>query len=340
MATVLLTGASGFLGIHTVHGLLASGHRVRALVRSESRLEANLRPLELAVEDPRLEVAVGDMTDAAAVRDAADGCDAVVHAAATFSYRRRDRRAMLMRNALGTRTVLEAARDAGCAPVVHVSSTVALATPGGDVLDHASPLGPGMGPYTSSKVASEAVARDLLRDGAPVTIVNPGAIIGPHDPYLGESNELIVNVLRGRLPAWPRGLLHVVDVRDTAEVLVAAVAHPAGSRYLVPGTTVEAPHEPLAQVTGRRLPFVAMPAAIVAAAAMPGYVTGLSFLPGAAEGVRYVGCGNPVDSSATTRELGVRARPFADSLTDTVRWLVAAGHVSPKVAGRLGAAPS
>ena len=68
--------------------------------------------------------------------------------------------------------------------------------------------------------------------------------------------------------------------------------------------------------------------------AMPGYLTGWSFLPGAVEGIRVTGYANSIDATRTTQELGVTARPFEESVRDTVRWLVDAGHVKPKHAGR------
>ena len=168
------------------------------------------------------------MTDVAAVRSAVEGCDAVVHAAATYSFRRSDRTAMMRDNTAGTEAVLGAARDAGCRVAVHVSSTVALARPGGVTLDHRSPLGPGHGPYSDSKVASERIARRMQEAGDPVTIVNPGGVIGPHDPYLGETNEILVQVLNGKQPVFPRGRQQFVDVRDVAAVIVAALGPRAG----------------------------------------------------------------------------------------------------------------
>jgi dihydroflavonol-4-reductase len=331
MTTVLLTGASGFLGVHTVQALLDAGHQVRALVRAPARLTAHLAPL--GVEPDRVEVAQGDMTDESAVRRAVEGCDAVVHAAATFSFRRSDRERMTRENAAGTRAVLRAGADAGCSALVHVSSTVALHRPGGAVLDHASPLGTGPGPYSASKVASERVAREMQDEGTPVTIVYPGSVIGPQDPYLGENDHLVMLVLRGLVPAWPRGSLPYVDVRDVAATLTAAVAHEPGGRYLVPAHDVASLPRALRPVTGRRLPAVTVPARVASAASAPGALTGWWWLPRGAEGPRLAGYANTTDSSLTTRELGVAARPLADSLRDTVRWLVEAGHVTRKQAG-------
>jgi nucleoside-diphosphate-sugar epimerase len=331
MSIVLLTGASGFLGTHILRRLLDEGHRVRAMVRTPAKLTENLVSLGVDPGDPRIEVVVGDMTDAPAVREAATGCDGAIHAAATFSYRRRDAERMLRENTGGTTTVLDAAIGAGCTGIVQVSSIVALLRPGATV-DHASPLGLTLGPYTQSKVESERVARDRQEAGAPVTIVNPGGILGPHDPYLGESDEAIRDIVRGRLPTWPRGGLQWVDVRDTAEVVVAALDRP-GRRYLVPGEHVALPHETLRTVTGRRLPAVRLPLWTALPVLRLGYATGWSFLPHAVEGARVIALDTRADFSATIDDLGVRGRPLEESMRDTVRWLAEAGHISARAAG-------
>ena len=331
MNTVLLTGASGFLGIHVLQRLLEDGLRVRAFVRAPTKLREHLRLLGIDPDDQSLEIATGDMTDRAAVKEAVAGCDRAIHAAATFSYRRDDAERMLRENTVGTSTVLDAAFDTGCTGIVHVSSIAALLRPGA-TLDHLSPLGITLGPYTQSKVESERAARERQDAGAPVAIVNPGAILVPHDPYLGESNEVIRDILRGRLPTWPRGGMQWVDVRDTAAVVVAALGRP-GRRYLVPGETVALPHRTLRTVTGRRLPSVSMPLKVALPVLQLGYSTGWSLLPHAVEGSRLVATDTRVDYSATLDELGIRGRSLEESMRDTVRWLAEAGHISPRAAG-------
>lgn len=332
MALVMLTGASGFLGIHVLQRLLEDGHQVRALVRSPSKLRTNLVLLGIDPDDRRIDVVAGDMTDQSSVRAAASGCSLAVHAAATYSYRRRDAERMLRENVTGAATVLDAAIEAGCSGIVHVSSVVALLRPGA-TLDHQSPLGRTLGPYTQSKVNSEQLARDRQDNGAPVTIVNPGAILGPNDPYLGESNENLREILRGRLPTWTSGRLQWVDVRDTAAVVVAALNRP-GRRYLVPGENVALPHEMLRAVTGRKLPAVVVPLQVALPILSLGYRTGWEFLPHTVEGARVVAQDTRVDYSATTEDLGVVGRPLTESVQDTVRWLVAAGHLNARNAGR------
>ena len=332
MSVVLLTGGSGFLGSHILQLLLGDGHRVRALVRSPVKLRTNLSLLQVDPDDPRIEVVTGEMTDPAAAREAASGCDRAIHAAATFSYRRRDAERMLRENKLGTITVLDAAIEAECTGIVHVSSTVALLRPGA-TLDHESPLGVTFGPYTQSKVDSERVARERQAVGAPVAIVNPGGILGPHDPYLGESNETIRDIVRGRLPTWPRDSgFQWVDVRDTAEVVVAALDRP-GRRYLVPGETVALPHEALRAVTGRSLPALRLPLTAALPVLRLGYRTGWPFLPHAVEGSRLIALDTRVDYAATVDDLGISGRPLEESLRDTLRWLADAGHISRRSLG-------
>lgn len=332
MSVVMLTGASGFLGIHVLQRLLDEGHRVRTFVRSPAKLRDHLAQLGVDPDDPRIEVVVGDMTDAVAAREAATGCDHVIHAAATYSYRRRDAERMLRENRLGTTTVLDAAIEAGCTGIVHVSSIAALLRPGA-TLDHQSPLGLTLGPYTQSKVESEGVARERQAAGAPVAIVNPGGILGPVDPYLGESDEVLRDILRGRLPTWPRGGLQWVDVRDTAEVVVAAVGRP-GRRYLVPGEQVTLAHATLRVVTGRRLPAVRLPLWAALPVLKLGYHTDWPFLPHAEEAARMVAWGTQVDYRATVDDLGITGRSLEESMRDTVRWLAEAGHISRRAAGR------
>lgn len=332
MTTVMVTGASGFLGLHVVQNLLEQHQTVRAFVRTPAKLFDHLARLGVDAGHPRLEVASGDMTDPASVQEAVTGCDQVVHAAATFSYRRRDAERMVRENTLGTTTVLDAAIGAGCSAIVHVSSTAALLRPGA-TLDQQSPIGIVIGPYTQSKVDSERVARERQDAGAPVAIVNPGAILGPHDPYLGESNQVVRDILRDRLPTWPRGGTQWVDVRDTADVVVAALGRPGG-RFLVPGENLVLPHDVLRAVTGRRLPAVRLPLAAALPVLHLGYRTEWPLLPHAVEGARFIALDARVDASATVAALGVTGRPLEESMRDTVRWLVQAGHVSPRAAGR------
>jgi dihydroflavonol-4-reductase len=258
---VLVTGGRGFVGSHSVKAIVDAGHDLRLLVRSPGRLGPALEPLGVR----GVEHVVGDATDAESVRRAMDGCDAVVHAAAIFSYDGRAARAIQRVNARATEVVLGAARDAGLNPIVHVSSYVALLPPGG-VLDRDSPVGDPRGVYARSKADTEQLARQLQGQGAPVVITYPGMVWGPHDPHLGEAATFARSVLRGLVPVVPPSVLPIVDVRDVAAAHAAILARERRPlRYMLAGGTASLAEliDLMRRVTGRRLVGVPAPAPLV-----------------------------------------------------------------------------
>ena len=221
-------------------------------------------------------------------------------------------------NQVGTTTVLDAAIDAGCTGIDHVPSTAALLRPGGTI-DHESPIGVTLGPYTQSKVDSERVARDRHEPAPRSPSSTRAASSGRTTRTSAKATRSSVRSC-AVVPTWPRGRTQWVDVRDTADVVVAALDRP-GRRYLVPGETVALPHETLRTVTGRRLPAARLPLKAMLPVLQLGYRTGWPFLPHAVEGARFIAIDTRVDYSATVDDLGISGRPLAESMRDTVRWL-------------------
>ena len=332
---VLVTGGTGFVGSHTVAALTAEGHDIRLLVRSADRIAPALRPLGLT--DP-VDHVVGDITDRECVERALNGCAAVVHAAAVFSLDSRAYPETRRTNVRGAETVLAAAVRQGCDPVVHVSSVAALLQRRATVTAN-SPLSTARGVYVQSKAASETVARRLQDDGAPVVIVHPGGVLGPHDPHLSDQVRRLRDVLRGRYPMWPTGGYHQVDVRDVAELHAAVMSAGGGPwRYIVPGNYVDGRTmlDTLRTVTGRRLRHVTLPAramlpftwaATAAQRALPVH------LPAEYEGVLMHSYDTRCDDSPVRQELGLHPRPPMDTYRDTVRWLYDTGRLTARQAG-------
>jgi nucleoside-diphosphate-sugar epimerase len=337
---ILVTGGTGFVGCHTVAALLAAGHEVRLLVRAPARVAPALEPV--GIDPGGMEAVVGDITDAAAVREAADGCDAVVHIAAVWSLDPRRAREIERVNAPGAETVLRAAAEAGLDPIVHVSSYSALLPrrPGAPPLDGDAPVGSPPTPYAASKAAAEAVARALQAEGAPVAITYPGMIWGPQDPHVGETSRVALDVLRGRLPALPPGVLPMSDVRDVADVHAAlAVPGRGPRRYFVSSANMRVADamRAVVRLAGRRLPVVTVPAPVARASGLAGDVLGrlgIGLLP-SREAVWIASQDGAADASATARDLGIAFRPADESIADTVRWLHEAGHLSARAAGAL-----
>jgi nucleoside-diphosphate-sugar epimerase len=297
---------------------------VRLLVRRADRIAPALDPLIDSPSDS-VDHVVGDVTDAASVTKALAGCDAVVHAAAIFSLDSRMYKETSRTNVAGAAMVLKAAAEQGCDPIVHVSSTAAILRPHATV--HAeSPLCDSAAPYIKSKAESERVARELRAQGAPVVIVQPGAVFGPHDPHLSDNMRRLRDVLRGLYPMWPTGGLHAVDVRDVAAVNAAVVARRKPGAYIVPGSFMDgrAFFTALRKVTGRRLPHLTVPAtailpfAWVASRLQPM----LPFhVPADHEALVFTRYATRCDDSAAREELGVQPRSLEQTLGDAVRWL-------------------
>jgi nucleoside-diphosphate-sugar epimerase len=339
---ILVTGGTGFVGGHTVAALVAAGHQARLLVRSRDRVARALGPL--GIDAGTVQARVGDVTDAASVREAIAGCDALVHGASVYSLDPRRAGEMARVNALGTETVLRSGAEAGLDPIVHVSSYTAL-LPGdpGRLLDGGSPVGTARAPYSASKAASEAIARVLQDEGGPVHVSYPGMVWGPHDPHLSVSSRLALRLLAGRLPLLPPGTFPVSDVRDVAAVHAALLAIPGGGRRdIASGENVPIVEimRTAVRLTGRRLPVAGVPAAAARAMGVLGQAlgrAGIDVLPGR-EAVWLASQDGSADPSATVRGLGVAFRPADESIRDTIRWLHAAGHLSARRAGDLARA--
>jgi dihydroflavonol-4-reductase len=208
----------------------------------------------------------GDVLDPDALRHAMDGCDAVFHLAAIYSYYRRDAERMLHVNVEGSRNVLAAA---GERRVVHTSSAATCGPAPGRPADEkdSPPAWELKVAYKRSKIESERLA---LAAGA--VVVNPTTPVGPGDLRPTPTGRMIRNVAAGRARAYVRSTaLNVVAVEDVARGhLLAYERGRAGERYLLGGDDL-----PLrdvfaivARAAGRRPPRVAVPFPLVLGAAM------------------------------------------------------------------------
>ena len=162
----LVTGGAGFLGINLVRHLLAKGETVVSFDRE---------PFDYP-ERPKITEIRGDIRDRAATRRAAEGCDLVVHAAAALPLYAPEEIHTI--DIDGTRTVLEAARDAKCKRVVHVSSTAVYGVPDHHPLVESDQMH-GVGPYGIAKVEAEHVCEAARKAGQIVPILRPKSFVGP-----------------------------------------------------------------------------------------------------------------------------------------------------------------
>ncbi len=340
---VLVTGATGFLGCHTVAALLDAGHQVRVLVRSPQSVRPALEPV--GVEPDSIETLVGDVTDPGAVERAMAGCDALVHAAAAVSLGPRGSKATYRDNVRGGETVLGTAHRLGLDPIVHVSGVPAMLPCRDGLLTPDSPPGNTPHGYLRSKAAVEKMARRLQDAGVPVVIVQPGLMLGPHDPKLGMGTQLVRDALTGKMPIVPDAGLPINDVRDLATAIARTVQSGRGPRrYMLGGTYIRFADlvESIGEVAARPIPRRVVNARLgLAAARVADLVQRVvrTELPITAASA-WVAVHDPhTDDSRARDELGFVPRDLRITLADAIGSLVASGRLSPQHAGE-GALPS
>ena len=328
--TVLVTGATGFVGSHAAARLAAHGHEVRFLVRDPAKLARVPALRDVTITD----IVVGDVTDRAAVERALDGCTHVVHAAAHVSLAERDAERAHAVNVGGTRLVIGTAA-ARAIKSVYISS-VSVFGVGHSAVTIDTPLTDGRGSYTRSKVDAEQIVRALQEQGAPIAIVYPGGVLGPDSPDLSVNHVALVAWLR--TPPTTTSGTSIVDVRDVAEGIERALEVPG--RWMLSGRflTWAELHTTLERVTDHRIRLVPMPPRTLRFAGRVGDVVKriVPFeYPLTYEAMEMATKSCPYDSDATRRELDLHWRTVDDTLSDSIRWLASQGYVQPKFAGAL-----
>jgi nucleoside-diphosphate-sugar epimerase len=271
---VFVTGGTGFIGGHVVRKLRERGDDVRALVRDPAKATV--------LSDLGCELVQGTLTDAAAIADGIEGCDAVIHGAAVYEVGipQSEHRAMYEANVLGTENVLGAALDAKVGKVVYISTVAAFGNTHGQVVDE-SYEHPGQeftSYYEQTKYEAHRVAKRLIaEEGLPCVIVQPGGVYGPDDhSAIGKQMN---DFLAGRMPmiAFPDLGMNMVHVEDVAAgVLLALDGGKPGEAYVLGGeiTTMRGLIESLAKVADKKAPKRAVPTGLMKAMIPIGPVVG------------------------------------------------------------------
>ncbi|HEX4432930.1 MAG TPA: NAD-dependent epimerase/dehydratase family protein [Frankiaceae bacterium] len=338
----MVTGGTGFVGSHTLAALHAAGHKVTLLARSVER--ANRMLDARAIDRGDVTIVAGDILDIEAVSDSLTGCEAVVHAAAVVGIDGAKAEQARATNERGARNVLGAAVDLGLDPIVYISSISALFHPGGPVLLTAhTPVAPAMGPYAASKAACERYARELQAGGAPVVCVYPGGVLGPDDPSGSEAMRGAIIWRRLTMIRLDSGYL-LVDVRDIADVITAALTAGKGPRRYLAGHHY-VPWSELcdlvAEVTGREVHRLPMTGPILRGLGRGGDVVRkvIPFtLPLSREAMEAASLMVPMDDQATIDELGIEFRSPRETLRDAYRWLYESGRIPARLVPALAIA--
>jgi len=326
--TAFLTGSTGFVGAAVARLLLGKGYKIKALSRPNND-RRNLEGLDI-------EIIEGDLGHPQSYRESLQGCQSLFHVAADYRIWVPDAAAMHRINVDGTRALMEAALAAGVERIVYTSSVATLGIhKDGTSSNEDTPVtfADMVGTYKRSKfLAEQEVQRMIRTHDLPAVIVNPSTPIGPRDIKPTPTGRIIVDAVRGKIPAYVDTGLNIAHVDDVAMGhWLAFERGKIGERYILGGENLGlgeilaliATHvgrrppkmklprhalfpvayaaETFARVTGRE-PFVTIDALKMAKKKM-------FFSPGKAE-----------------RELGYKFRSAREAINDSIDWFRSHGY--------------
>jgi dihydroflavonol-4-reductase len=319
----LLTGASGFVGGAVLRSLVRQGLELRVMVRpgTDTRYCERLG----------VEAVAGDLRDAASLRAAVSGCQALFHVAADYRLWVPDPASMYATNVDGTAALMRAALDAGLERIVYTSSVAVLGVRSdGHPADEETPstVADMVGHYKRSKfLAEEAVRRMCREQGLPAVIVNPSTPVGPGDRRPTPTGRMVRDAAAGRMPAYVDTGLNIVHVDDVAQGHWLAFQHgKTGERYILGGDnlSLERILTRIAEIAGHapprlRLPRPALYPVAVAAEAWQRLRGGGTPLVTVDE-LRMAAKKMFFSSAKAERDLGYTHRPAEAAFADAVHW--------------------
>ena len=336
---VVVTGAPGHLGNNLVRLLLREGYRVRCMALRGESLEA-LKGLEV-------EIVEGDVRDPFSLDRAFAGAEIVYHLASVISLTPRHSDLLEQVNVRGARNVAEACLRNGVRRLVYTSSIHALVEPPhGTVIDESQPCDPSRikMAYSWSKARGTLEVLGVAKSGLDTVVLYPTGMIGPYDFRPSEMGQVVLDYIRGKIPARVAGGYDFVDVRDVAygHILAARKGAP-GEGYILSGEwiSVDDIMEELSRVTGVPVPRLRVPLTVARAfaAASTFLSTRLKTKPLLTnDSLDTLRSNSLVSCAKAQRELSYRARPIRETLRDTVEWFRQAGVLDSRyAAGARGA---
>ncbi len=328
MMKSLVTGANGFIGSAVARCLLDAGHEVRCLVRPGSD-RRNLYKLPV-------EISEGDLRSVPSLKRAVTGCDNLFHVAADYRLWVPNPETMYDINVRGTHALILAAAEAGMKRMIYTSSVATLgANQDGSPANEDTPssLGSMTGHYKRSKFMAEQIVRQMTDEHKlPLVIVNPSTPIGPRDIKPTPTGRIVVDTLRGRMPAYINTGLNVAHADDIAHGHLLAYTHgKAGERYILGGENMTLLQilQTIDEISGKRIKRFHLPVKLVLPAAwlMEKMAMVTKVEPRATvDSVRMAKKKMFYSCDKAVRDLGYQYRPAVEALEDAMTWFQDNGY--------------
>ena len=243
MEKVLVTGATGYIGLHCIHQLLNQGYAVNGSVRSPERKDEIFEALkDHNTPTENLSIFTFDLNDDEGWDQGMDGCDYLLHVASPIALENHNEDFFVKPAVAGVKRAMKFAKKHNVKKVVLTSSVAAIfetieSKSYYDESDWADPDSPAISHYAKSKTLAEKTAWEFVENEKhpfELTVINPALVIGPSlSGDLGESNKAIVMVATGKMPVAVPLQFGYVDVRDVATAHILAMQNPAsnGERF-------------------------------------------------------------------------------------------------------------
>ena len=321
--TILVTGATGFVGSAVVRKLLAEQKAVSVLARPNS-IRANLEGLNVTIRE-------GDLTDQASLKTALQGCDGLFHIAADYRLWTKDSNELYRNNVDGTRNLMQAALASNVQRIVYTSSVATLGVfADGRVSDEQTPvsLDDMIGHYKRSKYLAEQVVDELVRSAdLPAVIVNPSTPVGPRDIKPTPTGRLIYDALREKIPAYVDTGLNIAHVDDVANGHLLAYKKGAiGRRYILGGEDLSL-QEILTEVAnycGHKPPTIKLARQLVVPIALISqawaHLTNGPEPRATIDGLKMSKKKMFFSSARAIEELGYASRPAREAIHEAIDW--------------------
>jgi dihydroflavonol-4-reductase len=324
----LVTGATGFIGSAIVRELLKDGEEIKILLRKTSDTR-NIDRLDV-------ERVYGDIRDGDSMKAALKGCDTLYFTAAFYAHWTPNTDLLYEVNVGGTKASLKAALEAGVEKVVYTSTNNAIGASGPVPTNEEAVFNywKSGDHYSMSKYIAENEARIFALRGLPVVIVNPTLVIGTNDIKPTPAGQMLIDVVKGKLPGYIDGGINIIDVEDVARGhILAAKKGRVGERYLFGNRniTVYEYLKVIADIAGARPPRIKIPYHLA-------LVLGYAFECGAlitkkppvftAGEIRIGKMTEWYDCSKAVNELGLPQTPIDRTLRKAITWFRENGYLS------------
>ena len=246
MEKVLVTGATGFIGMHCIKQLLDRGYSVNGTLRSQDRQAEVVDSLERNNTPTRhLSLFEVDLNRDSGWDSAIRDCNYVLHVASPFVLTDEDEDFFVKPAVEGVQRALKFSKKHNVKKVILTSSFAAIhetlndRQESFDEEDWSNPNKPGISFYAKSKTMAELAAWEFMEMENPdfsLAVINPVLVMGPSlSKDVGTSNSLVKNMINGSVPGTPKIHIGIVDVRDVASVHILAMESSSadGERIIV-----------------------------------------------------------------------------------------------------------